>query len=109
MSDGEEVSAPSRATSSRPLRVPVDARDVGIGDRKRAVAALPDLLSKVGGGETARRQDGSDIVIEVLIPEARYDDFARSLEGLGVWNAPGLRQRVMLDSPYLHIPIRIAE
>lgn len=87
--------------------------DVGgrlqVRDRGVAVAALPDLLSKVGGSETARRQDGPDVVIEVLIPEVRYDDFARSLETLGVWNAPGFRQRVMLDSPYLRIPIRIAE
>lgn len=105
-----KLSAPSAGRvaglSARPADV---AGRLEVRDRSVAVAALPDLLSKVGGSETARRQDGSDVIIEVLIPEVRYDDFARSLEALGVWNAPGLRQRVMLDSPYLHIPIRIAE
>ena len=33
----------------------------------------------------------------------------RGLEALGTWSAPGLRQRVMLDTPYLRIPIRIVE
>jgi hypothetical protein len=92
--------------SARPADV---AGRLEVRDRSDAVAALPDLLSKVGGRETARRQDGPDIVIEVLVPEVRYDDFARNLESLGAWSAPGLRQRVMLDTPYLRIPIRIAE
>jgi len=92
--------------SARPADV---AGRLEVRDRSVAVAALPDLLSKVGGSETARRQDGTDIVIEVLIPEVRYDDFVRNLEALGAWSAPGLRQRVMLDAPYLRIPIRIAE
>jgi putative zinc finger protein len=92
--------------SARPVDV---AGRLEVRDRSVAVAALPELLSKVGGSETARRQDGTDVVIEVLIPEARYDDFVLNLEALGVWSAPGLRQRVMLDAPYLRIPIRIAE
>ncbi len=92
--------------SARPADV---AGRLEVRDRSVAVAALPVLLSKVGGSETARRQDGTDVVIEVLIPEVRYDDFVRNLEALGVWSAPGLRQRVMLDAPYLRIPIRIAE
>ncbi len=92
--------------SARPADV---AGRLDVRDRSVAVAALPDLLSKVGGSETARRQDGTDVVIEVLIPEVRYDDFVRNLEALGVWSGPGLRQRVMLDAPYLRIPIRIAE
>jgi hypothetical protein len=105
-----KFSAPSAGRvaglSARPADV---AGRLEVRDRSVAVAALPDLLSKVGGSETARRQDGTDIVIEVLIPEVRYDDFVRNLESLGAWSAPGLRQRVMLDAPYLRIPIRIAE
>ena len=105
-----KLSAPSAGRvaglSARPADV---AGRLEVRDRSVAVAALPDLLSKVGGSETARRQDGTDVVIEVLIPEVRYDDFVRNLESLGAWSAPGLRQRVMLDAPYLRIPIRIAE
>ena len=105
-----KLSAPSAGRVAGLSARPADVTGrLEVRDRSVAVAALPDLLSKVGGSETARRQDGSDIVIEVLIPEVRYDDFVRNLEALGAWSAPGLRQRVMLDAPYLRIPIRIAE
>ena len=105
-----KLSSPSASRAAGLAARPADvAGRLDVRDRSVAVAALPDLLSKVGGSETARRQDDTDVVIEVLIPEARYDDFARNLEALGAWSAPSLRQRVMLDAPYLRIPIRIAE
>lgn len=105
-----KFSAPSAGRIAGLSARPADAAGrLEVRDRSVAVAALPDLLSKVGGSETARRQDGTDLVIEVLIPEVRYDDFVRNLEALGAWSAPGLRQRVMLEAPYLRIPIRIAE
>ena len=105
-----KLSAPSvgRVTGLA-ARPPDVAGRLEVRDRSVAVAALPDLLAKVGGSEAARRQDGADLVVEVLIPEARYDDFARGLEALGTWSAPGPRQRVMPAAPYLRIPIRIAE
>ena len=105
-----KLSSPSvgRVTGLSARPADVEGR-LEVRDRSAAVAALPDLLTKVGGSEAARRQDGADLVVEVLIPEARYDDFARGLEALGTWSAPGPRQRVMPAAPYLRIPIRIAE
>ena len=104
-----KLSAPSVGRAGAvAARADVAAR-LHVRDRGAAVTALPDLLSKVGGSETARHRDGSDLVVEVLIPEARYDDFVRALGGLGAWSGPSLRQRVMLDVPYLRIPIRIVE
>jgi anti-sigma factor RsiW len=110
---GQTERKPSAPSVGRAAGLAARAADVAgrlqVRDRSAAVAALPDLLSKVGGSETTRRQDGSDVVIEVLIPEARYDDFARGLEALGTWSSPSLRQRVMLDAPYVRVPIRIVE
>jgi hypothetical protein len=105
-----KLTAPSLGRTGGLVARPADvAGRLQVRDRSVVVAALRDLLSKVGGSETARRQDGTDVVVEVLIPEARYDDFARGLEALGTWSGPGLRQRVMLDAPYVRIPIRIVE
>jgi hypothetical protein len=103
-------SAPALSRANSPTASPADvAGRLKVTDRPAAVAGLTELLSKVGGSEIARRQDGSETVIEVLVPEARYDELVRGLEGLGSWSAPGLPQRVMRDAPYLRVPIRIAE
>lgn len=94
------------ATAARPADL---TGRLEVRDQNAAVAAVSALLSKVGGGEIGRRQDGADIVVDVLMPEARYDEFVRGLEALGAWSGPGLRQRVMLDAAHVHLPIRIAQ
>lgn len=102
--------APSVGRVTGTAVLPADlAGRLEVRDRNVAVASLADLLSKVGGGEVTRHQEGADIVIDVLVPERRYDDFVRGLEALGAWSGPGVRQRVMLDSAHVHLPIRIAQ
>jgi hypothetical protein len=55
------------------------------GDRAALSAALAELIARAGGAEAARRPEGSDLVIEVVVPRAAYADFARGLAGLGQW------------------------
>jgi Putative zinc-finger len=77
-------------------------------DRAAAVVAVSDLASKVGGHERARRQDGSETVIEVQLPAARYDEFTRGLEGLGAWTSAGRPDVLSLDPPQIRLTIRVS-
>jgi anti-sigma factor RsiW len=74
-------------------------------DRAALSAALADLVTRAGGAEAGRRPDGSDLVIEVVVPRPAYAEFARGVARLGqtadVPEAPEL-------PPSVRVLIRIA-
>jgi hypothetical protein len=45
----------------------------------------------------------------VLVPEARYTEFVRSLTALGAWTAEGQPTALPTDPPQLRFSIRISE
>ena len=79
-----------------------------VSDRDAAAAAVVELLARLCGRETGRRQDDSDTVMDVQIPAARYDDFVRGLDGLGAWTASGRPSVLPLDPPQIRLTIRLA-
>ena len=76
-------------------------------DRDAAAVFIAALLSTVGGREIGRRQDGADTVVDVQIPEARYDDFIRGLDGVGWLAASGRPNVLPLDPPQLRLTFRL--
>jgi hypothetical protein len=73
-------------------------------DPAAAERALADLAARLGGSVVGRAPDGSDVVVELVIPAERRADFARDVARLGTWQAgvepagtgPGQRIRVRL-------------
>jgi hypothetical protein len=111
--DRSETRARSAQQTVRRMLVPVPppadlAGRLIVGDRAAAAAAVVDLLARLGGYETGRRQDDSDIVMDVQIPAARFDDFVRGLDGLGAWAASPRPNLLPLDPPQIRLTIRLA-
>ena len=82
---------------------------LNVKDRPSAEKGLADLLMRLGGNETGRRQELGATVVEVLVPEARYADFVRGLTALGAWTAEGQATALPTDPPQLRFSIRISE
>jgi hypothetical protein len=90
------------ATSSVLGRLNVKSRPV-------AEQGLADLLVRLGGIETGRRQELEATVVEVLVPEARYADFVRGLTTLGAFTPEGQPAALPSDPPQIRLSIRISE
>jgi putative zinc finger protein len=76
-------------------------------DRDVAAAAVGTLLTTLGGQETGRREDDADTVLDVQIPEARYDDLIRGLNRLGWLTTSGRPNVLPLDPPQMRLTIRL--
>ena len=119
-----ESRAKSQDASERPPRIlapapPAQAyRQAGalnfsgllaVKDRRAAEQGLAELLARVGGSEISRRRDAAQSVVDVMVPEARYAEFARGLTALGVWS-PEPHPTVLSTEPaQLRVTIRITE
>ena len=82
---------------------------LNVKDRPSAEKGLADLLTRLGGSESGRRQELGATVVEVLVPEARYPDFVRGLATLGAWTTEGQPIAMPTDPPQLRFSIRISE
>ena len=82
---------------------------LNVKDRPSAEKSLAELLTRLGGSETGRRQELGATVVEVQVPEARYADFVRGLTTLGVWTAEGQPTAQPTDPPQVRFSIRISE
>ncbi|HXA97851.1 MAG TPA: zf-HC2 domain-containing protein [Candidatus Dormibacteraeota bacterium] len=60
-------------------------------DRDAAERELAELITRVGGTETQRRRDDALTVVEALIPEPRYAEFAQGLAQIGSWRVEAER------------------
>jgi outer membrane biosynthesis protein TonB len=105
---GRMSSVPRSSTAVTPA--PFPASVVGrltVTDRAEAARSLADLVSRVGGSEPRRRREGEATVVDIVIPEARYDEFVRSLEALGSWSAEGQPTALPGDPARIAITVRI--
>jgi len=82
---------------------------LNVKNRPAAEQGLADLLARLGGTETGRRQELAATVVEVLVPEARYADFVRGLTTLGAWTPEGQPAALPTDPPQIRVGIRISE
>ncbi|HEV2054919.1 MAG TPA: anti-sigma factor [Methylomirabilota bacterium] len=78
-------------------------------NRPAAEQGLADLLARLGGSETGRRQELEATVVEVLVPEARYADFVRGLTTLGAFTPEGQPVALPTEPPQIRLSIRITE
>jgi hypothetical protein len=78
-------------------------------NRPAAEHGLADLLARLGGSETGRRQELGATVVEVLVPEARYADFVSGLTTLGTWTPEGQAAALPTEPPQIRLSIRISE
>lgn len=82
---------------------------LNVKNRPAAEQGLADLLARLGGRETGRRQELGATVVEVLVPEARYADFVGGLTTLGPWTPEGQPAVLPTDPPQIRLSIRITE
>jgi hypothetical protein len=119
-----EPRAKSQEASERPPRIlaPVPPAQINrqasalslsgmlaVKDRRAAEQGLTELLARVGGSEISRRRDESQSVVDVVVPEARYAEFARGLTALGVWSPEPHPTILSTEPAQLHVTIRISE
>jgi hypothetical protein len=76
-------------------------------DRGTAQARVGELLARLGGRELSRRHDAAETWLDVQVPAARYDDFVRGLESLGVWTGASRPSVLPLDPPQIRLTIRL--
>jgi anti-sigma factor RsiW len=76
--------APAAAASGASAAIALGGRLI-VNDREAAIAALSDLLARLGGRELRRRADGAEAVVDVQISRARYGELIRGLQELGAW------------------------
>jgi Putative zinc-finger len=82
---------------------------LNVKNRPAAEQGLADLLARLGGSETGRRQELGATVVEVLVPEARYADFVSGLTTLGAFTPEGQPAALPTDPPQIRLSIRITE
>lgn len=107
----EQGAEPARAAPAAPglaAKRAAPSADVvaGIAVRDRATAErdLAELLARVGGRETGRRREEAATLVEAVIPQARYAEFAQSLARLGAWRVEAERP----DLPaQVHVILRL--
>jgi hypothetical protein len=87
---GTDSTAPRLAAKRAQPSADVIAR-VAVKDRDAAGRDLAQLITRVGGSETQRRQEGDTTIVEALIPQARYAEFSESLARIGPWQVEAER------------------
>ncbi len=65
---------------------------VAVKDRDATERDLAQLIARVGGSETQRRQEGDTMIVEALIPQARYAEFSEGLARIGPWQVEAERR-----------------
>jgi hypothetical protein len=88
-----ERPAPVPIPATRPpapaaMRIAPSAQVVGrltVKDRHAADRELAELLSRVGGVETARRAEAGGDTVGLVVPRAAYPAFAQGLAAIGSW------------------------
>ena len=73
---------------------------VAVKDRGAAERDLTQLIARVGGSETQRREEANSTIVEALIPQARYAEFSESLARIGPW-------QVETERPDLPAQVRV--
>ena len=64
---------------------------VSVKDRDAAERDLAELIARVGGRVAERRSEAEVTVVEALIPQPRYGEFAESVARIGAWRVEAER------------------
>jgi hypothetical protein len=75
-------------------------------DRTAVERDFTALLAGVGGSELGRQHRGAFTAVEVVVPQSRYNDFARGLTRLGSWQLEAARSPL---PDAVHMTIRVSE
>jgi Putative zinc-finger len=98
--------APSSARLAAKRALPpadVVAR-VAVKDRDAAERELAALIARLGGSVTQRRREDETTVVEAVIPQPRYAEFAESVGRIGSWRLEAERP----DLPaQIHVILRL--
>jgi hypothetical protein len=104
---------PVRETPALPAPVPQRVAPVtdvvgrlAAKDRTAAERNFTALLAGVGGSELGRQHSGAFTAVEVVVPQPRYNDFARGLTRLGSWQLEAARSPL---PDAVHMTIRVSE
>ena len=106
---GAFAAAPPAMSAKRQSAMPSVLGRLNVKNRPAAEQGLADLLARLGGSETGRRQELGATVVEVLVPEARYADFVAGLTTLGAFTPEGQPVALPSDPPQLRLSIRITD
>ena len=106
---GAFAAAPPAMSAKRQSATSSVLGRLNVKNRPAAEQGLADLLARLGGSETGRRQELGATVVEVLVPEARYADFVSGLTTLGVFTPEGKPAALPTESPQLRLSIRITD
>jgi len=107
-SGGLAPAPPGMAAKRQPAASSALGR-LNVKSRPAAEQGLADLLARLGGSETGRRQELGATVVEVLVPVARYADFLSGLTTLGAFAPEGQPVALPTDPPKFRLSIRITE
>jgi len=106
---GALAPAPPAMSAKRQSAVSSVLGRLNVKNRPAAEQGLADLLARLGGSETGRRQEAGATVVEVLVPEARYADFVRGLTTLGTFTPEGQPAALPTEPPQIRLSIHISE
>jgi putative zinc finger protein len=106
---GALAPAPPGMAAKRESAAPSVLGRLNVKSRPVAEQGLADLLERLGGSETGRRDELGATVVEVLVPVARYADFLSGLATLGSFAPEGQPVALPTEPPKFHLSIRIAE
>jgi hypothetical protein len=75
-------------------------------DRTAAERDFTALLAGVGGTEVGRHHRVTFTAVEVVVPQSRYNEFARGLARIGSWQLEAARSPL---PDVVHMTIRVSE
>jgi Putative zinc-finger len=106
---GAIAPAPPAMAAKRQSTVSSVLGRLNVKSRPAAEQGLADLLARLGGNETGRRQEMGATVVEVLVPETRYADFLSGLATLGAFTPENQPVALPTEPQQFRLSIRITE
>jgi putative zinc finger protein len=79
---------------------------LAVTDRGAAESALVELITRAGGTLVSRRAESDATVMDLIVPRARYPEFAQGLGRIGTWLPQG---EPALLPPDVRVTLRVAE
>jgi Putative zinc-finger len=104
----EQVGGSTRAASGRAAKGAQPSADVvarvSVKDRDAAERDLAQLIAQIGGRQTQRRLEAEVTIVEAVIPQSRYAEFAQAVAAIGAWRVEAERP----DLPsQVHVILRL--
>ena len=101
---GRAAPSASRLAAKRAAPSADVVAGIAVRDRDATERELAELIARVGGRQTGRRREEEATVVEAVVPQARYAEFAQALARLGAWRVEAERP----DLPaQVHVILRL--